>query len=126
MNVSKDKIKVVVKSRKVLTDIVYGPVPQYPTYIGQGHRVPPLNRSRLYYSYILDGEQEAILGEAKAIAQQLGIGLEVTDLERQNILRRILRLMTGRAREFPSVLLPGEAIYALPPLTTLNASLDCC
>ena len=126
MNFSKDRIKVVVKSRKVLTDIVYGPVPQYPTYVGQGLRIPPINRSRIIYSYILDGEQEAIVREAKALAQQLGIGLDVMDLGRQNILRRMLRLITRRAREFPSVLLPGEAINALPRLTTLNTSLDCC
>ncbi len=47
-------------------------------------------RTMRIYDYVLDEAQTSALREARELAGRSGLGLEVTDLSRQNVFRRML------------------------------------
>jgi hypothetical protein len=61
-----------------------------------GASVPSQTRRVVVYDYVFDDRQTRALDEARALARRTGLVLQVTDLSRQNVLARGLRLGLGK------------------------------
>ncbi len=86
-----DKLQLVIRSAKTSRVVEYD-VPLMTQYGKVG-----VDRKRaIVDDYIFDERQTRALSEARDLAGKLGLTLEVTDLSRQGVLRRILRLSLGR------------------------------
>jgi hypothetical protein len=123
MNSRNDRIKVIVRSRKVLTDIVYGPVTEFRTLASQGlSPKADVCTRRLIYEQVLDDEQKEIVQHARSLANELGLELDIMDLGKQNFLHRILSRVTAHGMKLPSVLMPGDVIGALPHMGAFHTA----
>jgi hypothetical protein len=110
-----DKIKVFVKSSRVLVSVEDTGYPSFvPAALSLLSPLAGGGRKRvLVYEKQLDAEQSNIVSEATAIARHLGAKIEVKDIGRQNILRRfVTRLRTGSVAT-PSVIFPGSSVVGI-------------
>ena len=91
------KLNLVVRSEKVARLVEF----EAPIVSVYG-KVGVTKRWARVYDYVLDERQARALGVAREMAGSSGLSLEVTDLTQEGALRRLLRLVSGRA----SVVLP--------------------
>jgi hypothetical protein len=101
MEAADGKLKLVMKSEKVARIVEYE-VPLM-TYYG---KVGSTRRRARVYDYVFDERQMRALREARELASKTGLVLEVTDLTRQNALKRVIRLgfaSIGHKRTSPLV-----------------------
>jgi hypothetical protein len=92
------KLRLVLSSKKVLSRIEEfesGSVCSNSLLAWNGQLLVTRRRAKVY-EYVFDGRQTRALSEARELAIRSGLVLEVTDLSRQNVLRRILRLGLSR------------------------------
>jgi hypothetical protein len=81
------KLQIVLRSKKVLVRIENFEVPV----TTQDARVRFINRGSLnVYDYVFDEAQARALRESRELADRSGLALEVTDLTRQGLVRRLL------------------------------------
>lgn len=104
MEATKGKLRIVLESKKVLVR-----VEDFDSSSALSSSVLALNgqafgtRRRIsVYEYVFDERQMQALREARELSEKTGLVLEVTDLSRQNALKRALRsglsMMSGRLR----------------------------
>ncbi len=108
---SKGKIRVFVKSSLTLVSYnatgypSYMPSPLFPLSphaTASGKRV-------LVYEMQLDDEQKKVIRDATALAERLGMGVEVTDLGKQNIFKRFASRLTFGNVTTPSIVFSGRS-----------------
>ena len=93
MKSTNSKLQLVVRSKRVLARIERFDVPV----MTQDGRVRFINKGTLkVYEYLFDKAQERALSEARELASRTGLVLEVTDLTRQNPLKRMLTFLLTR------------------------------
>jgi len=93
LKATNSKLQLVVRSKKVLARIERFEVPV----MTMDGRVRFINRGTLkVYDYLFDEAQERALRETRELAVRSGLVLEVTDLTRQNPLRRAVRFVLAR------------------------------
>jgi hypothetical protein len=87
LETSNGKLQIVVRSKKVLVRIERFDVPV----MTQDGRVSFINRGTLkVYDYLFDEAQERALRETRELANKEGLALEVTDLTRRSLFRRVV------------------------------------
>jgi len=118
MEETSGKMKLILTSRKVLVRVEQVE-DRFMTWDGQVR----VNRRRVkVYDYLFDEAQSQALREARELASKSGMALEVTDLTRQGLLRRLLRsgLRTAGGRGSALVVassppdVPGESSQGRP------------
>ncbi|MCL4519083.1 MAG: hypothetical protein M1587_07795 [Thaumarchaeota archaeon] len=101
-----DKLKVVVESRNRpvrVTEYVTSSI------LFSGCIGCRVRRKAVISELALDLDQARIIQKARAIADKLGIGIEIIDLGKQNAIRRLVRRLTRRVRA-PSVHFPERTV----------------
>ena len=101
----RDSIKLMVKSQKVPVRVenVCMPIP---------NAVDPTLRRRksvVIYDHILDERQRQVLDETRELAQRYGLRLDVVDMAREMIAKRILRRISGAINRAPPTWQPGSS-----------------
>jgi hypothetical protein len=91
MNSERDAIRVTIRSRRVPVGIGILSIP-YSTPIG----LIITTKRVVLYDYLLDGEHEEVLREARELAARTGSRLVVSDLSREGLARRLLRRLADR------------------------------
>lgn len=97
-----DKVRVVVRSHKVPARIFeYG----RPVGVSPGFYFPSASEQRVAYDSIFDAPQLKAIDEAKRLAADLGLPLEIFDEAKANPFRRALTRLVSASREQPSLTL---------------------
>lgn len=120
MKTNNSKLQLVVRSKKVLARIERFDVPV----MTMDGRVRFINKGTLkVYDYLFDEAQERALRETRELADRSGLVLEVTDLTRQNPVRRIARLLLARHSPLWSA---PNLIVGLTPVSTTTVGHEAC
>jgi hypothetical protein len=101
----KEKIRVVVKSKRVPVAINYVQEIRWTT-LGTF----TVQRPTLQYQDRLEDEDLATLEYAKQVASFANISLEVIDLSKTNYLLRMVRSLITKNPQTPSIVLPGAVL----------------
>ena len=98
MESEKDKIRLVLKSKRVarVTEFGGGAVSPNSLMSWYGPLFPSQKSRVMVYDYVFDDKQAKALHEARDLAKRIGMVLEVADLSRQNALERALRSGLGK------------------------------
>jgi hypothetical protein len=108
---SDGKVRVVVKSRKVPSDVVEFHQTMYsPSGIPMGTR----RNRQVLYRYVLDEEHQRTIEEASELARRLCLDLEVVDSGKQGLLGRLLSSLGRRGASNPTVVIS-------PPVAAMNS-----
>ena len=97
---SNGKVRVVVQSRWVpsgLTEV------QRPMGISSGFYFAPSVERKVIYQSVLDETQARAIEEARRLATDLGLKLEVVDTARSNVVRRALSKLASSRGTLPSL-----------------------
>ncbi len=108
---SDGKVRVVVRSRRVLADVVEFHQTLYsPSGMPMGTR---LNRQVLY-TYVLDEDHQRTIKEASRLARSLCLDLEVVDSGKQGFLGRLLSSFGWRGGSSPSIVVSPPSAAMTP------------
>jgi hypothetical protein len=89
MNSERDTFSITIRSRRVPVGTEILRIP-YSTPMG----LHIVTKRVVFYDYVLDGDHQKILREARGVAERTGARLIVSDLSREGIATRLLRRLT--------------------------------
>jgi hypothetical protein len=109
MNLQSEKIRVIVKSRRVLAGMAEYDMPFY-SLLGQPYHT---RKAVPLYERVFQEEEKPLLEEAKKLATLNNLPLEIVDLGRRNFLSRWIFRLFSRFANPPSLIFTGKVALAL-------------